>query len=76
MVAGSVVFGILDNDYEPVQFGNQTVESNVPVLTVRSSDVSGVSHGSEVVVGSASFVVREVRNDGEGMTELVMSEAS
>ena len=67
--------GMLDNDYAPVQFGNQVVESNVPVLVVRSADVVGVAHGSAVTIGSDSYTVREIRNDGEGMTELVLSEA-
>lgn len=74
-VAGSAVYGMLDNDYEPVQFGNQVVESNVPVLIVRTSDVPAVAHGDAVVIGANSYTVREIRNDGEGMTELVMAEA-
>lgn len=74
-VAGNVVQGLLDNDYAPVQFGDQVIESNIPILVVRTADVSGVAHGAAVVVGAQSFTVREIRNDGEGMTELVMSEA-
>jgi hypothetical protein len=73
-VAGNEVQGLLDNDYEPVQFGNQVVESNVPILLVRTSDTTGIAHGDTVVVSGTSYTIREIRVDGEGMTEIVMSE--
>ena len=65
---------ILDNDYEPVQFGNQVVESNVPILLVRTADTTGIKHGDAVIVSGTSYTIREIRVDGEGMTEIVMSE--
>lgn len=75
-VAGSEVLGLLDNEYEPVQIGNQIIESNVPVLVCRSSDVAAVVHGSAVIVDGDTYAVREVRKDGTGITELVLTESA
>jgi hypothetical protein len=74
-VGGESVQGLLDKDYLPVQFGNQVIESSAPVLLVRTEDVT-VSHGTPVTIGDEDYTVREVRPDGEGMTDLVLSVAS
>lgn len=73
-IAGAEIQAILDNDYEPVQFGSQVVESNVPVLQARASDVATVAHGDSVVVAGVSYTVREIRQDGEGMVEFILAE--
>lgn len=68
--------GMLDNDYEPVRFGDQIIESNLPVLVCRSSDVAAVTHGAAVSISSVSYTVREIRKDGTGITELVLAEVT
>lgn len=64
------VTGLLERDYVDVQ----GIESEMPVLTCRTTDVASVKHGDAVTVNSTSYVVRGVRNDGTGMTALALEE--
>jgi hypothetical protein len=62
--------GILDRPYQPV--GDIPVESFDVMLTARTSDVTrlGVDHGVALTIGDEVFIVRSVRPDGLGMSEL------
>lgn len=75
-VGGSPVYGILENQFVPIDFGGQEIESNYPVLTIRTSDASGVSHGTAVVANGVNYTVRSIQPDGTGMTELVLEETA
>ena len=46
----------------------------MPILLVRTADTTGIKHGDAVIVSGTSYTIREIRVDGEGMTEIVMSE--
>ena len=70
-LAGSAVIGILDKEYRVVG----DIESNYPVFECRSTDATGVVHGSTLVVGAESFVIVGVEDDGTGMTVLVLRNA-
>jgi len=74
---GETVWGIFDSAYFELGF-ERPVESKELRLTVRSSDVTGVTHGKEVVRTvsgtDTTYTVENVQPDGEGMTVLVLSE--
>jgi len=71
------IWGIFDSAYFELGF-ERPIESREFRLTVRSSDVSGVTHGKEVVRTvdgtKTTYTVENIQPDGEGMTVLVLSE--
>lgn len=71
------IWGIFESRYFELGF-ERPVESTEHTLTVRSSDVEGVTHGKEVVRTvsgtDTTYTVENIQPDGEGMTILVLSE--
>lgn len=71
------IWAIFEKPYIDLGF-DRPVESDAPQVTVRSSDVTGVTHGKSVVrtvSGTTySYTVENVQPDGEGMTVLRLSE--
>lgn len=65
--------GILERPHVAVGDG-VPVDDFGPTLTARSCDVtrSGATVGAELTIGEESFIVRSVRPDGTGMTELLL----
>ena len=48
------------------------VSETHPMLLVRASDLAGVNLAGTLTIGAESFVIREPRPDGTGMTRLVL----
>jgi len=68
-----VITGIFDNTYEAVDSGGSvSFAVEQPRLTVRSSDVSGISEGDAFTIRSSSYIVRIVMADGTGITEIAL----
>lgn len=65
----STITGILDREYREVG----GIESEYPVLDCRAEDVSGLSHGDEIIADSMTFEIVGIENDGTGMTLLVLA---
>ena len=65
-------YGQLDQDYVET-FDVDTV---VPVLSMRTSDLGAITYDSSITVGGVSYKVKEVRQvSGDGLlTELVLEE--
>jgi len=66
----STINGIFNNEYELIDVGENGVESTVPILTVRSSDVPGLVQGDSFVIDSVTYKSVIVRPDGTGITEI------
>jgi hypothetical protein len=52
------------------------VESNTPELSVKSSDLLNPARGDVVMINGDNYTVRSIRPDSEGLTLLVLSEAT
>jgi len=48
------------------------VSETHPSLLLRASELSGVNLAGTLTIGAESFVIREPRPDGTGMTRLVL----
>ena len=70
----STINGILNNEFELVDVGDTGVESSMPVLTCRTSDVSSVAQGDSFVIDSTTYQSVIIRPDGTGITEIVLEE--
>lgn len=68
------ITGILDNEYL-VSGSDLGVESTSPAFTCKTSDVSCVSHGDTLNIGTDEYTVRGVQPDGTGMTVLILEAA-
>jgi hypothetical protein len=64
--------GLLETEF--VQVGEIPVDSALPRLTARTSDVKSFGVGAGVALGieGDTYIVRSVQNDGTGMTVLVL----
>jgi len=66
---GNEFCGILDQTFMSVDLG-EGIEAAELVLTVRSSDVSGISEGDEITADGTEYIIRNVEPDGTGITIL------
>jgi len=71
---GSInVIGIFDNSYEAVDAGGSvSFAVQQPRLTVKTSDVSGISEGDHFTIRSSSYIARIIMADGTGITEIAL----
>lgn len=76
-VGAETIYGIFDKDYLAVSNGEVDVESDSPMVLVRSSDVTAqsIAVATSLVISSATYVVTSVQPDGTGMTRLVLRDS-
>ena len=57
----------------PVDLGGRVgVTANDPQFVCRTSDVSSAPEGDALVTGSVNYTIRDVIDDGTGMTTLML----
>jgi len=72
--SATTINGIFDDGYEELgeEFGD--LESSSPIFTCKTTDVSAVAHGDDLVIGSTSYKIVGVKPDNEGITVLELEE--
>ena len=67
---------LFDKNYKVIEpFGDGTaVESYGPAVTCKSSDVEGIKQANRFTVNNIDYYVKEVQDDGTGITVLLLSE--
>ena len=71
--SGSSINGIFDNGYGLVDLGGRVgVTTGDPSFVCRTSDVSSAVEGDALVMGSTNYTIRDVIDDGTGMTTLML----
>jgi hypothetical protein len=61
---------IFNNEYILVDEGEVGVNSTIPVITCRTSDVSSVAMNDTFVIDSVTYKSKIIRPDGTGVTEI------
>ena len=71
--SGASISGVYDAGDGLVDLGGRVgVTSADPSFHCRTSDVSSAAEGDALVTGSSNYTIREVINDGTGMTALML----
>nr|ADI22977.1 hypothetical protein [uncultured nuHF2 cluster bacterium HF0500_39O04] len=71
--SGSSINGVFDNGDGLVDLGGRVgVTANDPQFVCRTSDVSSAAEGDALVTGSVNYTIRDVIDDGTGMTTLML----
>ncbi len=66
---------IFDKEYAVAEApGTQGVGTSAPTALCKTADVLNVAAGDQLLIGAALFYVIEARNDGAGVTTLLLSE--
>ena len=68
------ITGIRDDIYQEVELGIAGVAASEPRFLAKTTDVASAAEGDTLTIGSDSYIIRVVMNDGTGMTELVLEE--
>lgn len=68
------LFGVFDKPFTGLEL-NDVVESSTPMLLVRSSDAKALSRGTVVQHNGQYYRVESKEDDGEGMTNVKLSES-
>ena len=70
---GASFNGVFDNGDGLVDPGGPVgVASGDPQFVCRTSDVSSAAEGDSLVTGSVDYTIRDVIDDGTGMTTLML----
>jgi hypothetical protein len=72
---GNSISVVFLNNYVAISGGTVDIEGTFPVATCRTSDVTGVVHGSALTVDSVAYTVVNVQpGSTSGTTKLVLNE--
>ena len=64
---------IFDDDFESVETsGTIAFASSQPRITIPTANLLGVAEGDKITVDTVTYVIRVVKADGTGMTELML----
>ena len=66
--------GVFDNEFSSAVEGEMGIESTVPQVFVKSSDVSSAAHGETMAIDSVVYKIIGIQPDGTGMTLILLSE--
>ena len=72
--SGKTINVIFNNEYLLIEEGETGVSSTLPVVTCRSSDVSGISIDDTFLISSTTYKAKVIRPDGTGVTEIQLEE--
>ena len=70
---GASINGVFDNGDGLIDLGGRVgVTAGNPQFVCRTSDVSSAAEGDALVTGSVDYTIRDVIDDGTGMTTLML----
>ena len=65
--------GIFDDEFSSAVQGEMGIESTVPQVLVKSSDVVGIAHADLMTINTIVYKIIGIQPDGTGMTMLLLS---
>jgi hypothetical protein len=66
--------GIFDAEFSSAVEGEMGIESTVPQVQVKTTDVPGIAHNATMTINTIVYNVIGIQPDGTGMTLLLLSE--
>ena len=72
--SGKTINVIFNNEYLLIEEGETGVSSTLPVVTCRSSDVSGISIDDTFLISSTTYKAKVIRPDGTGVSEIQLEQ--
>ncbi len=66
--------GIFDNEFLEAVEGEMGVETTIPQVMVKSSDIASAVHGDTMTINSVVYNIIGIQPDGTGMTLILLSE--
>jgi hypothetical protein len=66
--------GIFDAEFSSAVEGEMGIESTVPQVMVKTSDVSSAVHGQTMTINSVVYKIIGIQPDGTGTTLILLSE--
>ncbi len=73
-IAGTNVNGILDKEYIETTINGVPVAGEYPIFGCAESDLPTYSYGTDIVVDSTNYKIRNWKPDGTGWTTLILEE--
>ncbi|MCP4989340.1 MAG: hypothetical protein GY928_25775 [Colwellia sp.] len=70
----TTIQGVFDNEFSSAVEGEMGIESTVPQVMVKTSDVASVVHGEVMIIESVNYNIIGIQPDGTGMTLILLSE--
>ena len=72
-LAGTIQ-GIFDAPFKSAVEGEMGIESTLPQVLVKTSDVASAVHGQTMTINSVVYQISGIQPDGTGMTSILLSE--
>lgn len=70
----TTIQGVFDAEFSSAVEGEMGIESTVPQVLVKTSDVSSAVHGETMTINSVVYNIIGIHPDGTGMTLILLSE--
>ena len=61
------------DEYEAITLFGLEIENARPVAMVATTDITGIKHRDVLVINTITYYVVEIRDDGTGVTTLLLS---
>jgi hypothetical protein len=65
---------ILNNEYFAIAGESVDIDGTQPVVTCRSSDVTGVDTDDTITISSITYNITNIQPDGTGVTVLILQD--
>jgi hypothetical protein len=70
----ATIKGVFDAPFESAVEGEMGIESTLPQVLVKTSDVASAVHGQTMTINSVVYQIIGIQPDGTGMTLILLSE--
>jgi len=70
----ATIQGIFDAEFSSAVEGEIGIESTVPQVLVKTTDVPSVAHGQTMTINAVVYNIIAIQPDGTGMTLILLSE--
>ena len=75
LIDGAEIWGIFDENYEPIMNSNMPAEGKHICFQVQSNHIKDVAHGTEVKIYDRTFEVVNIKPIDDGLlTDLILKE--